>query len=378
MLIAFGARNFYCFKEQVNISLAFNSKVPPQITKGKKCATAICLKGANASGKTNAVKILNFLARFCTNSFNDKPEAQIEVEGFFDSKKPIELYADFESMGVTYSYETRLTRESIIEEKLYKKERRKTLVLHREGNVVKKNTISAKKDFSLRSNASIISTLNQYEDKSIIDVYTFFRSIFTNVSSQGYRGPTLIGHNESAKFYHENPEYLEFTKELIKRFDTGVSDITIKSFKSDEGIEVFFPLYVHETSEGEQVLIHSAQSSGTKSLFNHLLLYGLILKSGGVLALDEFDINLHPDILPHLIRLFENPESNPDSAQIIISTHNNEIMDVLGKYRTFLFNKRNNESFCYRLDEIDSDLIRNDRPILPLYNAGKLGGTPRI
>jgi hypothetical protein len=53
-------------------------------------------------------------------------------------------------------------------------------------------------------------------------------------------------------------------------------------------------------------------------------------------------------------------------------------MDFLGRYRTILVNKENNESYGYRLDEISGDIIRNDRPISPAYNAGKIGGVPHV
>jgi hypothetical protein len=43
-----------------------------------------------------------------------------------------------------------------------------------------------------------------------------------------------------------------------------------------------------------------------------------------------------------------------------------------------LVNKEDNESFAYRLDEIPGDILRNDRPILPAYNDGKIGGIPKL
>jgi hypothetical protein len=53
-------------------------------------------------------------------------------------------------------------------------------------------------------------------------------------------------------------------------------------------------------------------------------------------------------------------------------------MDHLGKYRTYLVNKKNNESYGYRLDEIPGDILRNDRPVSTPYRNGKIGGVPKI
>lgn len=109
-----------------------------------------------------------------------------------------------------------------------------------------------------------------------------------------------------------------------------------------------------------------------------MFFYVAAINDGAVLALDEFDINLHPDLLPMLLNIFEDKTINTKNAQLILTTHNYDIMDRLGKYKTVLVNKVDNESFLYRLDEISSDILRNDRKISPIYNANKIGGKPNI
>jgi hypothetical protein len=76
--------------------------------------------------------------------------------------------------------------------------------------------------------------------------------------------------------------------------------------------------------------------------------------------------------------LFLDPETNPNNAQLLFTTHDSEILNGLGRYRTYLVNKVDNECFAYRLDEIPGDILRNDRPILPAYNEGKIGGIPKL
>jgi uncharacterized protein len=78
------------------------------------------------------------------------------------------------------------------------------------------------------------------------------------------------------------------------------------------------------------------------------------------------------------VDLFENNETNLYDAQLIFSTHHADIMDKLSKYKTVIVAKENNESYAYRLDEIPGDILRNDRPISPVYKAKKIGGFPKI
>lgn len=107
-------------------------------------------------------------------------------------------------------------------------------------------------------------------------------------------------------------------------------------------------------------------------------MYIATLQLGGIAIVDEFDVHLHPQILPKILDLFTDPAKNPNNAQLIFSTHDTEILNTLGKYRSYLVNKTNNESFAYRLDEIPGDLVRNDRQISPIYRDGKIGGVPRV
>ncbi len=379
MLLSFGAKNFFCFKEWVEISLALNSKVPPEVSKGMDAALSLCLKGGNASGKTNALKILSFLSYYCTNSFNLKPDDDIPYATFFENESPSEFFVEFELSHVRYLYELVITKRMVISEKIYKKEKRNTLVFFRNKNTIKKNTLTKQRaNLIVRNNASVISTFKQFEVKELDPFYDFFNNIKTNVTYSGLIDKNQEEYSRISEFYLNNPEFLKFTTEMLKQFDTGISDIEIKSYKDSDDKTQYFPVFIHSLPDSKPTLLFHTQSSGTKSLFNVLAIYYLTLKIGGILVLDEFDITLHPDILPHLVEMFENKETNPKNAQLLFSTHNNDIIDTMGKYKTYLFNKENGESYCYRLDELKDNIIRNDRPISPLYKSGKIGGIPRI
>ena len=78
--------------------------------------------------------------------------------------------------------------------------------------------------------------------------------------------------------------------------------------------------------------------------------------------------------LPELIKLFEQQPN----AQILFSCQNDSILDDMGKYRSSLINKEENESYTYRLDELPSDLLRNGRAISPHYAKKNIGGYPKI
>ncbi|NWF36496.1 ATP-binding protein [Mariprofundus sp. KV] len=384
MLLEFGAQNFFCFKEGVEISLRLGSKCPGYISNGKSFTNVLCVKGANGSGKTNALKIIPFLNNFCCNSFSRKPEEPIYYESFFRNKDESFIYVEFIVDDVTYRYELVSSRDEVISECIFRKKKRFSPIVERKGNKLK-NCINEYKELGvikkLRSNASIVSTAHQYEIDCMEPIYNFFRRISSNVSYAGLMHASNDTESAISKLYFEHSEVLGFSKELIHKFDEAIYDIkVIQKDGSNPEVEEkeYIPVFLHKIDEEVHPLPIFAESSGTQSLYKQLWRYKIMLEMGGVLVLDEFDINLHPDILPWLIKLFTDEETNPNNAQLVFSTHNTEVLDVLGKYRTVFVAKEENESFAYRLDEIPGDILRNDRPIVPIYKTGRIGGVPKL
>jgi AAA15 family ATPase/GTPase len=205
MLIEFGGYNFFSFKEGFSISL-----------KNKKnISSVLAIKGANASGKTNVIKVLSFLHSFVTNSFTTlKPEEEIMIFSFFHNTKPISLYIVFEENDIEYKYELELTNLEIISESIYRKYKRWTKIIERKKDKLVKVSDDFKelKTISLsRTNASIISIAKQYDIKAIDVLYNLFKNIETNVNVFG-RTPNesnFPNYKTITSLYKENTNLLK-------------------------------------------------------------------------------------------------------------------------------------------------------------------------
>lgn len=378
MLLEFGAENFCSFKEGFEISFQKSKNSTEDI------ANIIAIKGANASGKTNVIKVLSFLRMFVPHSFSNlEPSQRIYINSFFKNEEPIVIYIIFLEKDIEYKYEIKLTETKIISETIWKKEKREVQVIKRTEKSIR-TTKEYKELESInlnRHNASIVSLAKQYGIEKINIIYNLFNNIFPNVGVFGKidNKDMFFNLDSISEVYFNNEDSLDAIAHFLYKADTGIESIEIQQRKNEEtGETKYYPLFHYKINEITYSLNYNEQSSGTQSLYLQLHYYLSILNLGGVLALDEFDINLHPDLLPMLLDFFENKELNKNNAQLILTTHNYDIMDRLGKYRTVLVNKEDNESFLYRLDEIPGDMIRNDRPISPIYNANKIGGKPKI
>ena len=193
MLIRFAAKNFYCFREWAEIDLTFSKKTPIEVSQGEAFAKAICLKGANAAGKTNGIKIMSFLSAFVAHSFQSKPDELIPVDPFYDSVEPIEFSVDFSSGDTEYTYELSLNKKEILSEKIYRKLQKKVLVFNRQGTKVKTNVLAKNFDIGLRPNASVVSTANQqlywaYGIEGLADLSGFALHRSSNSHQRLYHG----------------------------------------------------------------------------------------------------------------------------------------------------------------------------------------------
>ena len=381
MIKRLGVKNFFSFEEGIEVNFDLDKKVPEDIRQGIDTTTVIGIKGANGSGKTNIIKAIEFLNNFCVSSANNKEVDGINVRSFFGNENVTEFYIDFINQEQHFYYELEVTEQSVVREVLYRTNSRKVKVFERVGNEIIDciDDVVELKGIKLKSSASIISLYYTYKFNSLMqdlhNAYMFFVQMITNVNQLGY---VDIGYDyrDASEKFNSDPELFNFVKNIIASSDNGIKDIEITESIDSNGKEYFYPLFVHEHKGLDLKLTYHDQSSGTKTLFKKMSLYWLVLKSGGVLAFDEFDIHIHAMILPLIVDLFTNKEINKHNAQFIFTAHNTEIIDVLGKYRTILVNKEDNVSYCYRLDEIPGNMVRNGRPITPLYLHKKLGGVP--
>ena len=384
MLLGFGGKNCWCFKDWMQVDLSLGDGVPADISLNLPATTALCFKGANASGKTNALKVYSFLYYFVSFSFSGRADKPIMFASFFHNDNPAEFYVEFLKNGVFYRYELMASKKAVIEEHLFRKNSgagsRETEIFTRQGNDISRNTLyKGHKDIIFRDNASFISTLRQYNIPEVLDIYDFFLKTAINVTFYGLNDRGENDPEGLTMYYLTHPKHLKFAADTIKKFDTGIDSIEIGKKINERGQVYAYPIFHHFLSENKtHEMAFAEESRGTQALYCKLVDYYTVLRDGGVLVLDEFDLNLHPDILPHLLDLFIKKENNRHNAQIIFTTHSNEIMDILGRYRTYLFEKEDGESFCYRLDEPTSANLRNDRPISVPYRKHLIGGFPKI
>lgn len=401
MIHSFSCKNFYSIGDLVTVCFIVNDKAPisngyfktPAGTKVSKVVTVI---GPNASGKTNILKVIPFLKWLIVDSFNMPPSAPIPVIPFmFNSDKsiPVELSVEFELNNEVYIYTFVISKERILNERLEIKNKTnkritKKILFAREWNPHTKLYSLEGKNFEfpkgfeniLRSNASVIGVASNH--KKSLEIADYWKHVETNVSEVGWVGDQLIP-NASMRlldvltFYSENEKIKKEAEHLLSRFDLGFDAFSYILEKQGSQTTIKNIQAVHTYNGLQQKLPIQYESSGTKQLFMLLKSILVVLGRGGIAILDEFDVNLHPDMLSTLFDLFIQPETNPNNAQLLFSTHSHQILSKLDKYQIVLTEKNSKGmTYVWRLDEMEG--VRADDNYFTKYLSGSYGAIPHI
>ncbi|MFT6178202.1 MAG: putative ATPase [Akkermansiaceae bacterium] len=355
--------------------------------------------GPNASGKTNLLKTLSFLNFFLRSSYRDQDaEERIPIDRFSGNDEPVELGLEFEGPNRIYRYELKLTPERIIEERLryfhpetksfrsllLRKAGKRGPLISQPGGGDFTDLAALRKLLQDRPNASIIAAgllTGRQEFKKIDQALGLFE---TNVNRMGKSDLGHASHTsqliDCARYFRENDHLLEEVEAHLKQADLGISGFEIRDMElvnEEKGSthKVPFPFVSHKSANGSFELPITQESSGTRRIFTLMRQFLPVLTNGGVAVIDEMESDLHPHLIPMLLNLFVDFDTNPKRAQLLFTCHHVEALNSLAKEQIVLVDKNDlNETEAYRLS--DRKGVRRDENHFSNYNAGRYGATP--
>ena len=393
MLIQFSFGNFLSFKEDFNLSmvasalreskeLTLGATFPLEETNHDLLKSAV-VYGANASGKSNLIKAIDFFKWFVINSAKDiqAGEKIPGVESFrLNSETAVEpsfieaLFADAENQ---YRYGFECDENGVSQEWLYqranKRKSKEVELFYRKGKeyeihpkfsvgkeIVAKNMI--------RDNALLLSVAAQFNDPLAVKILQWLSD--TTVIKSTSEGEIW----EKALRSVDNPEMHKRIVEFSRYADFGIDDIR----KIDGQLVSVHNQYDEGGKTVNTVMFPFTgnESEGTIKYFT--LAYPIIdaLDNGKRLIIDEFDTKMHPLLTSRIISLFNSKESNPRNAQLIITTHDTNLLNS-GLFRRdqiwFTQKDRMGASSLYSLAEYK---VRNTSPFEKDYLMGRYGAVP--
>lgn len=369
MLVEFRVKNFRSLRDEQVLSLVASKDNSFQDT--HTLATAIkatptllrsaVIFGANASGKSNLIKALQYMRGVVMESATVlQPGQTFNVQPFLLDKgsasQPTEFEVTFLLDDVRYQYGFSLTSQRIISEyllvyKAFKPQRWFERYFDAETGKDKYEFGSGLKgsknvwEGATRANSLFLSMAVQLNSKQLWPIFNWFAHqlvIFNEASP-------FLASDLSMQMLRQEDRRKEISH-LLSAADISIADIDIVTRK-EVGHSIRFDLatgnresgpveheveelkFHHVTEEGQAVFDLKDESSGTRNL---LFLTGPvldILSKGQTLVVDELDTSLHTLLVRELVRLFHRPAINDRGAQLIFTTHDTSLLDAYGLFR---------------------------------------------
>lgn len=168
--------------------------------------------------------------------------------------------------------------------------------------------------------------------------------------------------------------------ELLRLADPGITDFDIIEVEDRvtgaTGEEL---LFVHHDGDRPVNFWPREESAGTRMLFRLLGPALDALKYGQVLLFDESDASLHPRLSARLVELFQDPQTNPRDAQLILATHDTSLLNSLNRDEVWLTEKgADGATRLVALAEFGGDLVRRSLNLERAYLQGRFGAIPEI
>lgn len=400
MLFRLEIENFYSIRERQVLDLRVSEKAPAKperfvpIYPGatERVPKVMVTFGANGAGKTNSLRSVVFLAWFVSDSFRQPPEGTIPLAPFYNRDSlghPTRLAVslggptnlsdpdDPSTTFGTYDYElvilhgqqsNRVARESL-RHRIHGA-RRSVRVFERNesGEVLAGETFSLTRYGpvidKIRPNASVISTLAQFEHRPSIALREFARLVATNL----FITKTDYTDDQVLTTLGANPSILEALNREIPRADLGVQSLQIQHnggrpavVFSHAGLDFAVPLHL--------------ESHGTQSFVRSFPIIASALDSGALAVIDEFDASLHPHMLVEIVRWFHDPQRNPNDARLWVTCQNASLLEELEKEEIIFCEKDSlGRTILYGLQDIKN--VRRVDNYYRKYLSGVYGALP--
>jgi AAA15 family ATPase/GTPase len=402
MLYLLEIENFYSIRTKQIVDLRIGEAVGDEpgrfdalfLGSKDRAARVVAFFGPNASGKSTVLKALAFIGWFTSNSFQLAPNATLPCERFLDAealKEPMRLAVEFggpldPTLGQadehtaygTWRYELVIhgtqgryvVRSEALKQRAGGRGKWVRVFDRRSDRVLGGKAFGlagyAKVIDKVRDNASLISTLAQFDHKPSLRLRDAAQSIVANI---------LIDRNEvsdpdAIRFYATNSAPMEALNREIGRIDLGIKRMHIQQLATG-------PMAYFDHEGLLEAMPWHLESHGTRNFIKYFPLIHAALQNGGVAVIDEIDVSIHPLVLPEILRWFHDEARNTKRAQLWVSCHAASLLEDLLKEEIFFCEKDNHgRTSIYGLQDIQ-DVRRTDNRYRK-YLSGVYGAVPQL
>jgi AAA15 family ATPase/GTPase len=406
MLLEFRVRNFRSFREEAAFSMAASPDMQFAAThtlatgldKLPRIVRTAAVYGANASGKSNIIKALQFMQSMVLTSSQVQPDTENNLVPFRLRENandfPTLMEATFIINGVRHQYGFEFTRKRVLAEWLLVYESAKPQAWFSRTFDEKKGRyaytysdyFTGRKsvwEAATRKEVLFLTTAIQLNNEQLKPLYQHLTSELV-IFPDGAR----IGFDFSAGFV-EKEDNAARVADLLTAADTGISSVAIQNQGAKQvqfdlstnqpqisDVEMKIPHFSHRVEGRDYIFEMAEESAGTQLFFSLSGPLLDILERGRLLIVDELDSSLHPLLVQRIVDMFHSPETNPKGAQLIFTTHDVSLLDNHKMRRDQVwFTEKDNDQVSHLFPLLDFS-PRKGEALEKNYLGGRYGGIP--
>jgi len=361
----------------------------------------VAFYGANASGKTNALRALEFLATQLRDSVQRSTPGFIGLERFNDDEsanRPVRLAVELGGvMNLTTEALQQAREGGRVESGVYRYEleievvsgaltgirheslRQKPHGLGKWQRVFERSADGSVKDsksFSLAGFQHLVKTLAS--NHTVLSSFAKFQhptaKLFVEIARKALfalRPVAQTPDKDIIDYLKAQPLMIDRLNAEINRIDVGVERLAWRETPSNG------PVLMFKHTGLQQEMPWLLESHGTLAFIKMFPFLVSALDGGGVAVIDEMDAAIHPLVLPHLLRWFYDKETrNKFDAQLWLSCHSASLLDDLHKEEIVICEKdRQGRTRVFSLMDVKA---RREENHYRKYLGGAYGGVPML
>ncbi len=419
-LLSFRAGNIRSYRDDVEISLLATrlaqQGVPREMhVQGLASPISVLpaagVFGANASGKSRLLHAMADMRNLVLRSFRhgDATSRILRRPFLLDPasrEAPSEFHVDLILNGTRWQYGFEVDDYRVLGEYAYSSPRgRRSLVFERELEDIRFGPAFRTSGRALerisRHNSLLLSVAGLADDENLGALFIWFvkNMRHAEISSRGIRAALtanmindsrqrdrVLGLLRAAELGITDAEVtnLDIDPEAQEHLNQALRILHGTDGEPDEDTDYLvgdFVRLAHHGTQSDILFDPDDESAGT------MVWVGLVgpvietLDEGALLLADELDASLHPHLVQRLVALFQDPYTNPNSAQLVFNAHDVSVLGdserrSLGRDQIWFTEK--DQDGTTRLYPLSDFRPRRDEALERRYLQGRFGGVPML
>lgn len=418
MLLSFRVSNYRSIRDEQEFSFVTDSRARPDDRDAwdEGVGTVAGIFGANASGKSNVLKALQFIRTAVVSSYRSWaggdaiPVIPFALDASLE-REPSSFEIVFQVEKVRYQYGFSLSRERVVSEWLY------VYATHRRQVWFERDTASADewyfgKSFTGRNRviADLTGSRTLFLSAAAANNHEMARRVerFIRAHLRSASPENRATRSRYTRDLSSDAGDWDSVVDLMRFADLGIRSGRVRReeierpedlIRATETLRLYNPqepLYSliersarrvefgHSAGAGHEpvYLPFEAESLGTQTLF---ALAGSVIRTianGDTLLVDEIDASLHPRLTCEIIRIFKDPAENPRQAQLIFTSHDltllGGLLDEFGLARDEVWFTEKNVDGATMLYPLTDFSPRKTENLERGYLQGRYGAVPYL